>query len=68
MELHELKDLAEKLDRLRDPQQRDRASLVELVKDCTGSELDWLAREFERRAWKENDVAFALRRLRIDRK
>ena len=57
-------DLAKLVDTL---SQRDPIELDELVRGCNADELGWLAKEFERRAWRENEVAFALRRILIDR-
>jgi len=67
MDLDRLIELVEKLSRLGDTGDAvvDRA---DLIKDCTAADLEWLAKEFERRAWRENEVAFALRRIQVDRR
>ena len=67
MDLHRLNELVEKLSRLGDTGDAV-VERADLIKDCTAADLEWLAKEFERRAWKENEVAFALRRIQIDRK
>ena len=46
----------------------DPIRLFDHVQECTDDDLEWLAREFDRRAAKQSEVAFALRRILIDRK